>query len=65
MVVPSRKVTVPDGAVLPEAGATFAVKVTDCPAATEAAELVRVVVVAMVAGGAAAVQEFEFANTAR
>jgi hypothetical protein len=46
VVAPSRKVTVPVGVVLPEAGETMAVKVTLCPVLIWVAEGVNEVVVA-------------------
>jgi hypothetical protein len=45
VVVPSRNVTVPVGVLVPEDGATVAVRVTDCPTDIVVAEAVKVVVV--------------------
>jgi hypothetical protein len=50
IVVPFRKETVPVGVVLPDCGATLAVKVTLCPVLIPVAEEVRVVVVVTVLG---------------
>ena len=46
-VEPSMNVTVPVGTVVPEAGVTVAVNVTDCPACDGLSEVVSVVVVAV------------------
>ena len=48
VVVPSRKVTVPVGTLLPACGVTFAVNVTLCPVVTWVEEADSVVVVAIV-----------------
>lgn len=45
LVAPSRKFTVPVGTVVPEAGVTMAVKVTDCPTTDGFTEEVSTVVV--------------------
>ena len=50
-VDPYRKVTVPFGILLPDCAATLAVAVTFCPGLTWVAEVVSVVVVAVMALG--------------
>ena len=51
VLVPLRKVTLPVGTVVPDCGATVAVKVTLCPVLICVGEAVRAVVVGIGAGG--------------